>query len=292
MEINRQNYETAFLLYIDRELDAPGRAAVEKFLRDHPDLQKEFDGLAQTVQVAEPMIFPGKKDLYRKEEPKRVFPLFRVAAAASVAVLLAGGWWLAGNIKKAETPEKISVPTATVTEKNNKSGDNRTEHPATAQNITEERKDIEKSGKVRKATGGALLVKNTKSASSSQTSMDKQQANETEVITSEQAETPDMAKKQTVVGLQDAGEPKTPDAPILIASIPPQQEIIDKAESIPPATTDAYYADNAGDNAISVFAVNDKNKTISGIFNRLTGRSATKEDKSRKLRVSVIQISY
>lgn len=48
MIIDRHNYEPFFLLYADRELDAPTAAAVEAFAAAHPDLQQELQLLLQT----------------------------------------------------------------------------------------------------------------------------------------------------------------------------------------------------------------------------------------------------
>ena len=43
MDINRNNYETSFLLYLDRELNPAEMLEVEKFLSENADLQKEFE---------------------------------------------------------------------------------------------------------------------------------------------------------------------------------------------------------------------------------------------------------
>ncbi len=47
--INRQNYEEYFLLYVDNELSAAEREAVEAFAALHPDLQEELELLVQTA---------------------------------------------------------------------------------------------------------------------------------------------------------------------------------------------------------------------------------------------------
>jgi hypothetical protein len=48
------------------------------------------------------------------------------------------------------------------------------------------------------------------------------------------------------------------------------------------------------DNAISVLALNDRNKAIAGFFKKLTSRAPADEtaENSKKLRVSVFQFSY
>ena len=68
ININRHNYEEFFLLYVDRELSASDRMAVEQFIQENPDLSAELDALQQTTLVLdEAIIMPDKTDLYRSE---------------------------------------------------------------------------------------------------------------------------------------------------------------------------------------------------------------------------------
>ncbi|MBO9570907.1 MAG: hypothetical protein J7497_01660, partial [Chitinophagaceae bacterium] len=84
MLINRTNYEEFFLLYVDGELSAGDRIAVEKFASEHPDLLEELNLLKETVLVPEnEIVFEGKEKLYKKEERKVISIVWwRVAAAA------------------------------------------------------------------------------------------------------------------------------------------------------------------------------------------------------------------
>ena len=83
MDINRNNYETFFLLYLDRELNPSEMSEVEKFLTENADLQKEFSMLQQTILVPAQTVFEQKELLFRKEEKRRVIPIYwtRIAAA-------------------------------------------------------------------------------------------------------------------------------------------------------------------------------------------------------------------
>jgi hypothetical protein len=64
MIINRNNYEEYFLLYIDRELSAAERAAVEHFVTENPDLRPELEALQSvTLDGTDTISFPGKKEL-------------------------------------------------------------------------------------------------------------------------------------------------------------------------------------------------------------------------------------
>src|SRR5712672_589648 len=94
MDINRNNYETYFLLYIDRELNPSEMSEVEKFVTENADLQKEFSLLRQTVLLPAQTVFDQKELLFRKEEKRRVIPIYWTRIAAAVAVLVLGGWLL------------------------------------------------------------------------------------------------------------------------------------------------------------------------------------------------------
>lgn len=68
MDINRNNYEGFLLQYVDGELDAAGKKAVEAFVRLNPDLQEELLMLQQTVLPAAPCTFDHKAMLYKTSE--------------------------------------------------------------------------------------------------------------------------------------------------------------------------------------------------------------------------------
>ena len=52
MNINRDNYEMYFLLYVDKELSAEERSAVEKFVAENADLKAELESLASATLSA------------------------------------------------------------------------------------------------------------------------------------------------------------------------------------------------------------------------------------------------
>lgn len=67
MNIDRHNYETFFLLYVDNELSATERKAVELFVSQNPDLQMELELLLGTTLSADNIEYSGRKDLYKNE---------------------------------------------------------------------------------------------------------------------------------------------------------------------------------------------------------------------------------
>lgn len=67
MQITRHNYETFFLLYVDNELLAADKKAVDVFVQANPDLKLELEALLQTVVKADDIVLSKKDWLYREE---------------------------------------------------------------------------------------------------------------------------------------------------------------------------------------------------------------------------------
>lgn len=63
--INQHNYEEFFLLYVDGELSATDKQAVERFVQENPDLAVELDMLQQSQLPVEDWNFGNKSQLYR-----------------------------------------------------------------------------------------------------------------------------------------------------------------------------------------------------------------------------------
>ena len=89
--INLNNYEQWLILYVDDELNAQERLAVEKFARAHPHVQEEVTIFLQTKLQPEEIAFPNKEILYKRETTVRVISMqwWKVAVAA-VLVIAAG----------------------------------------------------------------------------------------------------------------------------------------------------------------------------------------------------------
>ena len=65
MNINRNNYESFFLLYTDNELSLADRKAVELFVEDNADLQEELHMLQCSILQPEPIGFTTKSSLLK-----------------------------------------------------------------------------------------------------------------------------------------------------------------------------------------------------------------------------------
>jgi len=127
--INLENHETFFLLYVDEELSAEERRAVELFASQHPAQQQELEILLQARITPETsVVFPNKQDLYRRAGSERVvaFKVWRIVAVAAMLILALGIFWLnSGSETKPDIAKKEDQ-----TKKNNNTGQ-------VAQNTTE-----------------------------------------------------------------------------------------------------------------------------------------------------------
>lgn len=73
MQINRHNYEEFFLLYVDNELSAEQRAAVEAFISENSDLAGELEMLQQSVFLPEESVVFDHKNLLMQAEGSNSF---------------------------------------------------------------------------------------------------------------------------------------------------------------------------------------------------------------------------
>ena len=121
--INLNNYEQWLIMYVDDELSADEKVAVEKFAKTHQHVQQELELFLQTKLPAEEIVFPNKEALYKKEKAVRVISIqwWRVAVAAML--IMGAGITLYSILNKGNnkgiTPDGIAkkeqVPASTNT---------------------------------------------------------------------------------------------------------------------------------------------------------------------------------
>jgi hypothetical protein len=291
MDINRNNYETFFLLYLDRELSLADRQAVEKFLIENTDLQKEFALLQQTIFSPADMILDDKESLLRKEEKRRVIPVYWMRMSAAIALLMLGSWFIISQITRHQTGNEIPAEqrTASNTGANKSSGAFKTD-PANKNPAIQTKgegmaeKNTAPNPKTQKEIAENRLQGKTAGQYASAQTMVSEEA-----LAAEQKSS--AALEIQSAGIQSVQDPKQMaelagvQAPVLVLTASSSRDQL-KSEK-----EDLNDPDFQNDNAISVIALNDQNKGIAGFFKKLTKR-APADDKERKVRVSVFQFSY
>jgi hypothetical protein len=301
MDINRNNYEPFFLLYLDRELNPTDKHAVEKFLSENIDLQKEFAQLQQTIFTQEDLIFEPKELLFREEEKRRIVPLYWARIAAAILVILTTGLFVITEITK-NHGEKIGG--------NHQPAIANTQSKQDPVYNNSKKKDVTKEMVApyeladKKSTDKTLVqkkrLKNTNNVSRNVNNnlvenSNTDQANTAAVATDESPLV--IQKSNTALEIQQNDNVTTNDSkqvPIVAGATAlvivsanlkdqPKKEDIDLKES-----------DYKTDNSISVIALDDRNKSITGFFKKLTKTNPenNKTANTRKLHVSVFQFSY
>jgi hypothetical protein len=315
MEINRNNYETFFLLYLDRELNLSEMSEVEKFVNENADLQKEFSLLRQTILVPAQTEFDHKELLFRKEERRRVIPMYWTRIAAAVVVLVLGGWLITtqlsgnqesrltgANSKKNILPATKNSSDQQMRETNNKS-------------------DLSTAPVNKIQPAGQLNIENTKNHSSRNSGTVKNRINterdlsgKNNPVQSLVSANPDRRNPSTGedpdgsnLAMQKSGAQEL--QPVILQNDADPKQISTQpgshlpvpliaatgtTENVPHVRDEnAVLRENEDqtDNAISVVALNDKNKGVTRLFKKLTGRTPADEN-ARKVRVSVFQFSY
>ena len=315
MEINRNNYETFFLLYLDRELNPLERQDVEKFLGENADLQKEFLLLQQTILIPAETVFEQKELLYREEEKRRIIPIYWLRVAASVAILVLGSWLISiqvykmgkGGLAQTDLIKNAAISKTSQSSTARKADQGTNINPA----------DINNTGSNKNQTGDlknrAAQNKSSEfsmSANSGMKSKNKQPEKNHQDL-QEAATNPDQqnpssttvtdpavlaVQKSSDLELQSAEIPSGRDAKKMTGLPGMQTPVLLLASA--DATDPVQYknaalkeSDYQTEDAISVIALNEKNKSITGFFKKLTKRTPA-VDNARKVRVSVFQFSY
>ena len=111
--IDFSNYHEQLLSYIDDELNADQKDAVEKYATKHPAVQKELILFQKTkMQSDSAIVFPDKSALYKKEEKVRAINIFWMRVAVAAALILVAGLVtirVINNNSKGDTVELVSA---------------------------------------------------------------------------------------------------------------------------------------------------------------------------------------
>jgi hypothetical protein len=299
MDINRNNYETSFLLYLDRELGPAEMSKVEMFLSENPDLQKEFELLQQTIFLPEEIVYGQKELLFHKREKRKVIPLYWVRIAASVLVLITAGWFLITNIQ---------MPAKKVPVNNDLKINNQTDQTVG--------KDIIKNKGQSTQNGDKGIAKNSEQTNQStvkrlpekNNSIGKtsryNSINQTRDTNSNSSSVPDeslvtIQKSNTALAIQPERpriETDSKQISVLPGTQAPALVLVTAGSKDQLKHENADLKENAiqTENAISVVALDDQNKNITGFLKKLTRQNPDddKTNNTRKVRVSVFQLSY
>ncbi|HEY4935442.1 MAG TPA: hypothetical protein VII44_02615 [Puia sp.] len=308
MDINRNNYETFFLLYLDRELGPADMQAVEKFLFENTDLQKEFALLQQTIFLPAEMVFEPKELLLHKEEKRRVVPIYWIRIAASILVMITAGWFILAEVSKnhkGEMARNNQAPVANVSSKKDpvNTVGKRVKTNTDQANLTREKGltenknsgEIPNQYKALNQTGDADPGMKNQNDIKEKNNLKQQNPRANSIPDESQLA---IQKSNNSLEIQ-RGEIRTGSDPKQITALAGTQ-----APALVLTTTisndqlkyekaDLKEQDFQTENAISIVALNDRNKAITGFFKKLTKHAPDDEkNNARKVRVSVFQFSY
>jgi hypothetical protein len=281
MTINRNNYEIYFLLYVDGELSPAEKQGVDSFLMENKDLQKELSFLQQTVLSPNDVIlFEEKNTMLRKEDKRRIVPFYWTRIAAAVALLL-GGWYITSQISNT----------------NKMSGDFARVHVEKAKAVPH--KD---SIQIQKPVGlqdHALVDNNilTSTTRKKETVIRKAVINPAQQLSPSPMVIPAGQESEEILAAvkkpSEALEPQpgTNGSAGMNTRMVVSPSVAKTPTLLVAARESKQEEELQTDNAISVIALNDGNKGISGLLKKITKR-APADDNEKRVRVSVFQFSY
>ena len=324
MTINRNNYEEYFLLYIDRELGHDEQLMVEDYVRLNPDLEKEFSLLKQTTAIPPVMVFEGKEALLKEEKERRIFPLFWMRIAATLIILLAGGWFLLVITGRKGHPENITasnqiairkdgnktkIPELSAKPANQLNSENaenlQGENPVAVTSSANGQKENLIGGTKTKSVSGKKAnpavgtnPSNPPSLSSLKTADEADRFGGQGRQPSTNSDIPDVAQNNQLPEI-NVPNPSIVHPPSL-SSLKTVAEVDrfggqgHQPSTAPPSTVNGQPSTNP-DNSQSILVFNNNNKTVTGFFKKLLAKSGneqvTADNRKRKIKISVFQFN-
>ncbi|MEO9144152.1 MAG: hypothetical protein ABI237_01220 [Ginsengibacter sp.] len=108
--IHENNYEEIFVLYYDNELSLSQKSETEDFIAKNPGYKGEFELIGKArISSDTQIVFPGKKQLYKKEKSGRIIPLILWRSLAAAAFIGFGLWMAILYFNKNEEPQPIAT---------------------------------------------------------------------------------------------------------------------------------------------------------------------------------------
>ena len=289
MNINRDNYEEYFLLYIDRELSADERQVLESFVRRNPDLEKELERLKQTVAPPPVIVFENKDILVREEKKRRFLPVYWTRIAAALVILLTGAGVMLMVIpsKKRplnETADQIKKPAAGEN-RNQIIGKNRDQiEKASSELIADQTKNktIGKNSAHTEKAGPGMKVDHTKKSETDSKSNEIPDATTSSESAQKSAVLPDLAQQ---TGMEETRVPNFESSKL---NLPPS------TVNRQPSTINHQPSTNP-DESTSILVFDNKSKPVTRFFRKLLARSpddnAVASNNQKRLSVSIFQFS-
>jgi hypothetical protein len=110
--INENNYEEIFVLYHDKELSEEQKIETERFIVGNPKFKTDFELIGHAKLIPDnSVVYPGKKQLYRKEKSGRVIPIILWRSIAAAVFLGFGLWVTISYFNKTEVSQPITTST-------------------------------------------------------------------------------------------------------------------------------------------------------------------------------------
>ncbi len=108
--INENNYEENFVLYHDDELSEEQKIETEKFIVGNPILKTDFELIGKSKLSPEiSVVYPGKKQLYRKEKSGKVIPMILWRSLAAAVFVGFGLWIIISYLNKSQVPQPVAT---------------------------------------------------------------------------------------------------------------------------------------------------------------------------------------
>jgi hypothetical protein len=284
--ITQTNYEEWLLLYIDNELNAGQRNAVEKFMADKPAIQEELVQLKRSKLEPEQIVFAGKGSLYRKEEKVRPLPVrwWRIAAAA---VLLLGVGITTAVVVNKKTPGAGDIVKGNSV-KTKTNSENPVITPVKKENTPVN--EIAVTDKVKQGLAPIVIQdsKNTVVKNNTTVVKDKLPANILSPVKKEEPVLVDNNNKPSnnlPQPLNNSNINKTNSNNDAVVSNTPSKEITNPKESLTPVTnvSTASYNNNNDADQLEEGGKNKKNRgflrKLTRTFEKRTNMTATDDDK-------------